>query len=150
MRESDLPSPDIGGKGHHLRRIAAMAINQITVNASAYGGRHPAATTLSAFFAACKTASDLMLPVAPTMTFTPTAKTYSIAAGAAQVGPVLNTGGSGGTVSYASSDPTKGTVNATTGAFTPLVAGTTTITATITANGGYLGTTKTYVATVTA
>jgi hypothetical protein len=61
MRESDLPSPDIGGKGHHLRRISAAAISQIQVNAPAYaGGLHPSATKLRAFFSAC---ADSLIPL---------------------------------------------------------------------------------------
>lgn len=57
MRETSLPSPDIGGKGHHLRRIAAQAISQLEVVAPNYpGGLHPSATTLRAFFSACANA----------------------------------------------------------------------------------------------
>jgi hypothetical protein len=53
MREFDLPSPNVGGMGHHLRRIAAKAISYIQVNAAAYGGTHPNASSLRAFFSAC-------------------------------------------------------------------------------------------------
>lgn len=53
MREFDLPSPSIGGKGHHLRRIAAAAISYIQVNAPAHGGTHPMAGKLRKFFSAC-------------------------------------------------------------------------------------------------
>lgn len=56
MREFDLPSPNIGGKGHHLRRIAAQAISYIQVNAPAFGGTHPHASDLRAFFSACANA----------------------------------------------------------------------------------------------
>lgn len=56
MREIDLPSPNIGGKGHHLRRIAAQAISYIQVQAPARGGTHPSATTLRAFFSECANA----------------------------------------------------------------------------------------------
>lgn len=150
MRESDLPSPGIGGKGHHLRRIAAQAISQLEISAPAYGGSSPASVALSAFFAACKAGADALAPVAPTLAFTPTAKSYSIAAGAGQAGPALSTGGSGGAVTYSSGTPANATVNPATGAVTPLIAGTSVITATIAANGGYLGTTQTYIATVTA
>jgi hypothetical protein len=59
MREFDLPSPNIGGSGHHLRRIAAKAISYIQVNAPAYGGTHPNATTLRAFFSHC---ADALIP----------------------------------------------------------------------------------------
>jgi len=53
MREASLPSPGIGAIGFHLRRVAAKAISYIQVNAQAYGGTHPQATTLRAFFSAC-------------------------------------------------------------------------------------------------
>lgn len=60
MRESDLPSPSIGGKGYHLRRIAANAISQLEISAPAYGGTHPDATKLRAFFSAC---ADACIPL---------------------------------------------------------------------------------------
>lgn len=61
MRESDLPSPAIGGKGHHLRRIAANAISQLQISATGYSdGKHPAATSLRAFFSA---AADALTPI---------------------------------------------------------------------------------------
>jgi hypothetical protein len=62
MIETSLPSPNIGGKGHHLRRIAAQAISYIEMNAPNYtgavgvAGRHPSADELKAFFDACSTA----------------------------------------------------------------------------------------------
>ena len=62
MRESDLPSPKIGGRGHHLRRVAALAISQLEIAAPGYGGKHPAAADLAAFFDACKTAADALKP----------------------------------------------------------------------------------------
>ena len=62
MRETDLPSPNIGGKGYHLRRIAAQAISQLEVSAPAYGGSHPSATSLAAFFNAAKAAADAIKP----------------------------------------------------------------------------------------
>jgi hypothetical protein len=149
MRESDLPSPDIGGKGFHLRRITAQAISQLQVGN--YGnGRHPAAVALSAFFAAAKAAADALLPAAPTTSFTPTAKTYTIAGGAAQAGPTLAKGGSDGAVTYTSATPSVATVNSATGAINPISAGTSVITAAIAASGGYLAATRTYTATVTA
>lgn len=57
MRESDLPSPNIGARGYHLRRIAANAISQLQVSAPSYpGGKHPEGSTLRAFFSACANA----------------------------------------------------------------------------------------------
>ena len=61
MREFDLPSPNIGGKGHHLRRIAANAISQLEIAATGYaGGKHPNATDLRKFFSA---AADALIPL---------------------------------------------------------------------------------------
>lgn len=148
MRETDLPTPGIGGKGYHLRRILAQGISSIQVNAYA-NGKHPAAVTLSAFLADAKTAVDLLLPVDPVLSFTPSAKTYSIAAGAT-AGPVLAKGGSEGTVTYSSATPAKATVDPVTGVVTPVATGTSVITASIAASGGYNAKTVTYTATVTA
>lgn len=149
MRETALPSPKIGARGHHLRRLVALAVSSLQ-SAAYSNGRHPAAVTLSAFLASAKTATDLLLPAVPVLAFTPSAKSYSIAVGAAQAGPALAKGGSGGAVTYTSATPAKCTINATTGAVTPLTTGTSVITASIAANGGYAATTQTYTATVTA
>jgi hypothetical protein len=63
MRETDLPSPGVGGKGHHLRRVAANCISQLEVSAPHYaGGVHPNATTLAAFFTAAQAALTPILP----------------------------------------------------------------------------------------
>lgn len=149
MREETLPSPDIGGKGYHLRRIAANAISQLEIAASAYGnGRHPAGIPLAAFFTACATAATALAAVAPTLAFAPTAKTYSIAAGPT-VGPTLG-GAPGATVRYTSATPARATVDPVTGFVTGVSAGTSVITATVIAAGGYLAATQTYIATVTA
>ncbi|WCA46243.1 hypothetical protein [Caulobacter phage DCM] len=57
MQEASLPAPGIGGQSHHLRRIAAKALNYIETNAPNYtNGKHPAAYDLKAFFDACSTA----------------------------------------------------------------------------------------------
>lgn len=57
MRDSTLPSPNIGGTGHHLRRVSAKAISQIEITASKYTGGKPAqAATLKAFFDAASAA----------------------------------------------------------------------------------------------
>ncbi len=59
MREDQLPSPDIGQRGYHLRRASALAISQVQIAASYYpSGKHPDAATLRAFFLACATAVD--------------------------------------------------------------------------------------------
>jgi hypothetical protein len=71
MQEFDLPSPNIGGQGHHLRRVAAKAISYIEINAAAYtgavgvAGRHPSADELHTFFTACATAVAALRMSAP-------------------------------------------------------------------------------------
>jgi hypothetical protein len=60
MRDTDLPSPNIGSRGHHLRRVASQAISQLQIAAPGYGGTHPAATSLRAFFSA---AADALIPL---------------------------------------------------------------------------------------
>jgi len=62
MQAFSLPSPNIGGQGHHLRRIAAKAISYIETSTPSYtggvgvAGRHPSADELEAFFLACAAA----------------------------------------------------------------------------------------------
>lgn len=150
MQEFTLPSPNIGGKGHHLRRIAANAISQLEMSAMDYAsGIHPGATELAAFFTACATAATETGKTTPVLAFTPTAKSYTVAGGAT-AGPTLSKGGAAGTASYVSSDPTIATVNSSTGVVTAVKIGVCTITVTNTANGIYRAAEKSYVATVTA
>lgn len=151
MRETSLPSPGIGGKGYHLRRIAANAISQLELVAPRYPNSvHPDAATLEAFFAACAAGVDAIDGVVPTLSFTP-AMQASIAAGP-QAGLVLNVGGSAGAVAYTSSVPAKATVHATTGVVTPVATGTTVITATIAADAAnnFKASSITYTVTVVA
>lgn len=59
MREASLPSPDIGGNGFHLRRVAAKAISSVETVAPRYpDGKHPKAGALRAFFLACAAAIE--------------------------------------------------------------------------------------------
>lgn len=59
MREASLPSPGIGNRGYHLRRVAANSISDIEKSARAYaGGTHPKASQLRAFFIACADALE--------------------------------------------------------------------------------------------
>ena len=54
MREANLPSPNIGATGFHLRRVAAKAIGEIQSTCARSGSStHPRASELRAFFAAC-------------------------------------------------------------------------------------------------
>jgi len=54
MQEASLPSPDIGAKGYHLRRMAANVISQLEVVAMSYpNGAAPGASKVVAFFNAC-------------------------------------------------------------------------------------------------
>lgn len=63
MRDTSLPSPDVGATGHHLRRVAAIAISEIQVGASQRAsGYHPKAAKLKAFFVACAAAVDTVSP----------------------------------------------------------------------------------------
>lgn len=67
MREDNLPSPNIGSRGFHLRRVAAQSISQLQVVAPNYAnGKHPQAATLKAFFLACAAACDPMIAAPPT------------------------------------------------------------------------------------
>jgi uncharacterized protein YjdB len=150
MQEFDLPSPDIGGKGHHLRRIAAQAINYVQTHEAAYeDGIHPSAETLTDFFTACVTALEDSLLIFPVVSFTPTVKSFSIAAGAT-AGPTLGKGGSAATPVYSSSDTSIATVNSSTGAVTGVAVGTCTINVSLPATATYRARTWSYIATVAA
>ena len=69
MRIENLPSPGALAQGLSLRTVAAKAISYVeTVAAVTPGGKVSSAKTLSAFFAACKTAADAVADTtAPTM-----------------------------------------------------------------------------------
>lgn len=57
MQEATLPSPQIGARGFHLRRVAVSAISQLEIVARNYpNGKHPDAAALKAFFDACSAA----------------------------------------------------------------------------------------------
>jgi hypothetical protein len=57
MIETTLPSPNIGAKGHALRRACARVISDMEISAPNYtSGKHPSADELKAFFDACSTA----------------------------------------------------------------------------------------------
>ncbi len=61
MRETDLPSPNIGSRGYHLRRVASLALSQMEIAAPYYqNGKHPDAAALKAFFVAC---ADAVTPM---------------------------------------------------------------------------------------
>lgn len=62
MREADLPSPNIGARGHALRRASSQAISQVQVAAAYYaGGKHPDAAALRAFFDGCAAAAASLM-----------------------------------------------------------------------------------------
>ena len=91
-------------------------------------------------------------PVAtPTLTFaTPTSASVALDASLTNVATSTVSGGGSGAITYASSDTGVATVNATTGAITPVSVGTTTITATQAAAAGVnQPATTTYALTVT-
>ena len=57
MIETSLPSPNIGAKGHALRRACARVISDMEISAPNYTlDKHPSADELKAFFDACSAA----------------------------------------------------------------------------------------------
>lgn len=150
MIETNLPSPSIGGKGHHLRRIAANAISQMEVSAPNYtGGAHPNQYLLANFFLAAADGALADGLTAPQASFAAGAATFSVATGAT-AGPALDAGGSAGAVTYSSSATGTATVNSATGVVTGVAPGTCFITAAVAANGIYRARTIRYKAVVTA
>ena len=82
------------------------------------------------------------------MSFSPSTKTINV--GDTFTLPTLSITPSGLTVTYSSSDETVATVDASTGAVTPLHSGTTTITASFAGNGSYSANSASYTLTVEA
>jgi len=136
MKETALPSPGVGSKSQHLRRIAANMISSLEVTAPRYtNGSHPGAAGLKAFFDACSVAANEVGKIGPTMTFTATTDPIAVAATTATA---VGKGGSAGAVTYTSSDTTVATVNGS-GVVTGVAKGQTVITATMAATATYRG-----------
>lgn len=129
MKEASLPSPGVGSKSMHLRRIVANAISAFEITAPKYtNGAHPGATALVAFLAAAQAAAATVGKAVPAMTFTTAGNATTVAPAATLVTTVAK-GGSSGAVSYTSSNPAAATVNASTGVITGVASGTTVISA---------------------
>lgn len=149
MREASLPSPGVGSKSNHLRRIAANAISALQITAPKYAnGVHPGGVALKAFFDACSAAAAELALQTPALVFDGAAGSTTIA-GTATNQTTLTKGGSAGAATYASSDPTRATVNGT-GLVTGVAPGQVSITVTVAANGIYRAATKTLLFTITA
>jgi hypothetical protein len=126
--ESNLPSPDLGSNGFHLRRSAAKNISSLEIAGMGYPNRsHPGAAKLAAFFAACSAAAATIGKAIPALTLTPQASTG--AAGSTQQ-LTLGKGGSSGAVTWLSSNPAAATVNAS-GLVTRVATGVAVITANV-------------------
>lgn len=148
MKEASLPSPGVGSKSMHLRRVAANVISQLQVSASKYAnGSHPSSTGLAAFFTACAAAATETGLQTPVLVFGGAGGVTTIA-GTGTNQTTLTKGGSAGAASYASATPAVATVNGT-GLVQGVAAGTTVITVTVAANGIYRANTKSLIFTVT-
>lgn len=142
MKEASLPSPGVGAKSMHLRRIAANAISSLEKVASKYSnGINPNAAALSTFFAACKAAADALAKAIPAMTFTTAGGATSVAVAGTLATTVVK-GGSSGAVTYSSSDTAIATVNGS-GVITGVRAGPVIITATMAEGAGHQAASRT-------
>lgn len=149
MKESTLPSPGVGSKSMHLRRIAAYTISALEASARGYPNNiHPAAAGLATFFTTCATAATELTKAIPTLVFGGAASSTTIA-GTATNQTTLTKGGSAGAATYSSSDTSKATVNGT-GLVTGVSPGQVTITVNVAANGSYRAATKSLLFTITA
>lgn len=147
MKESSLPSPGIGSKAMHLRRISANAISALEATAPKYtAGEHPMGDTLAAFFTACATAAAETAKKTPALVFAGAGGVTTIS-GTGTNQTTLNKGGSAGAASYSSSDTGVATVNSS-GLVTGVAPGTAVITVTVAAAGDYRAATKTLTFTV--
>lgn len=149
MKEASLPSPGVGSKSMHLRRIAANALSALEVVAPKYSGSsHPSAAGLATFFTACATAATEISKITPVLSFTGAAGSTTIA-GTATNQTVLTKGGSAGAATYGSSATGVATVSGT-GLVTGVAPGTAVITVTVAATATHRAATKTLTFTVTA
>jgi len=134
MLESSLPSPNIGAKGYHLRRIAANSISHLEVVAEGYSNKAaPGAAAVAAFFTACAAAATTAGKPRPVLTLTPTTST---GAPASTQQLALGKGGSSGATTYTSSDTAIATVNGS-GLVTRVAVGTAVITAVVAEDASY-------------
>lgn len=151
MKESTLPSPGVGSKSYHLRRVAAVVISAYEQSQPDYtNGVHPGSTQLAAFFTACATAATALGLTTPVVTLLGAGNVAApTVAPAATNQAVLTKGGSGGAATYVSSDTSKATVSGT-GLVTGVAPGNVTITVTVAANGSYRAAVKSLAFTITA
>lgn len=131
MKEASLPSPGVGSKSMHLRRIAANAISALEVSAPRYSnGAHPTAAALVSFFNACSAAAATIGKAIATMVLTTAGGATTVAVGATLT-TTFSKGSSTGAVSYSSSNANIATVNGA-GVITGVAVGNVTITAAVT------------------
>lgn len=130
MKEASLPSPGVGSKSMHLRRIAANAISALEVSAPRYAdGAHPTAAALVSFFDACSAAAATIGKAIAALVLTTAGGATTVAVGAT-LATTLDKDGSDGAVSYSSSDTNIATVSGA-GVITGVAEGDVTITATV-------------------
>lgn len=145
MKETALPTPGVGSKSQHLRRIAANAISALEVTAPKYTlGNHPSAAGLKAFFDACSAAAAEIGKNNAILTFTIADDTL---APAETSQTTVTKGGSAGAATYSTSDAAVATVNAS-GLVTAVAAGTAVITVSVAATATYRAATATLTVTV--
>lgn len=145
MKDTALPTPGVGSKSQHLRRIAAQMISSFEVTAPKYAnGSHPGAAALKAFFDACSVAASAVGKINPAMTFTVTTNPIAVAGTS---NTTVGKGGSTGAVTYTSSDTAVATVNGS-GVITGVAPGQAIITATMAATATHRGETITASITV--
>lgn len=149
MREVDLPSPGLGSKSMHLRRIAANTISSVEIAAvRSAGGASSEAVKLKAFFDACSAFALEASKTTPVMTLTTAGNATAVAVGAT-LATTVNKGGSAGAVTYTTSDATKATVNSS-GVVTGVAVGAVTITANMAATATHRAASKSVSLTVVA
>lgn len=136
MKEAALPSPGVGSKSMHLRRIAANAISALEVTAPKYAnGSHPAAEDLVDFFEACALAAAEPGKNDTILTFATAGDATEVEI-AATLATTLDKGGSTGAATYTSSDEAVATVSSA-GVITGVAEGTVTITVNVAATTTY-------------
>ena len=136
MKESALPTPGVGSRSQHLRRLLATTISSLEVTAPKYtNGQHPASVQLVACLTAALAAAQETGKLNTVPTFV-TAGNATTVAPAATLATTLTKGGSAGAATYTTSNAAFATVNGS-GVITGVAAGVVTITANIAGTATY-------------
>lgn len=142
MKEASLPSPGVGSKSMHLRRIMANAISAIEISAPKYtDGIHPSATSFLAFLNACVAVVNDYTKTLAEVVFGTAGDATTVAMGTT-LATSLDKDSHDDTAGYTSDDTGIATIHATTGVITPVDLGVATVNAVLEETATFRAVTK--------